>query len=77
MTITGVILVAANVSLAMTMLCAGMGGLSGDTTYLIRRRGGKALSRTENTRNANRQTALMLPVVQADGPLGHGASAGG
>jgi len=45
--------------------------------YLIRRRGGKALSRTENTRNANRQTALMLPVVQADGPLGHGASAGG
>src|SRR3982751_1124672 len=39
MTITSVILVAANVSLAMTMLCAGMGGLSGDTTYLIRRRG--------------------------------------
>jgi BASS family bile acid:Na+ symporter len=39
MTITGVILVAANVSLAMTMLCAGMGGLSGDTTYLLRRRG--------------------------------------
>jgi bile acid:Na+ symporter, BASS family len=39
MTITSVILVAANVSLAMTMLCAGMGGLSGNTTYLIRRRG--------------------------------------
>jgi len=39
MTITGVILVAANVSLGMTMLCAGMGGLAGDTTYLLRRRG--------------------------------------
>ena len=39
MTITGIIVIAANMSLAMTMLCAGMGGLSGDATYLIRRRG--------------------------------------
>ena len=39
MTITSFIVIAANMSLAMTMLCAGMGGNSGDTTYLIRRRG--------------------------------------
>jgi bile acid:Na+ symporter, BASS family len=39
MTITSAILIAANVSLVMTMLCAGMGGISGDRTYLSCRRG--------------------------------------
>ncbi|HEX7977104.1 MAG TPA: hypothetical protein VF461_00770 [Gemmatimonadaceae bacterium] len=39
MTFTSAILIAANVSLVMTMLCAGMGGISGDRTYLSCRRG--------------------------------------
>jgi len=39
MTISSAILVAANVSLVMTMLCAGMGGINGDRTYLSCRRG--------------------------------------
>jgi len=39
MTISSAILIAANVSLVMTMLCAGMGGISGDRTYLSCRRG--------------------------------------
>lgn len=39
MTISSAILIAANVSLVMTMLCAGMGGINGDRTYLSCRRG--------------------------------------
>jgi len=39
MTISSAILIAAIVSLVMTMLCAGMGGVSGDRTYLSCRRG--------------------------------------
>jgi bile acid:Na+ symporter, BASS family len=39
MTIISAILLAANVSLVMTMLCAGMGGISGERRYLLRRRG--------------------------------------
>jgi BASS family bile acid:Na+ symporter len=39
MTISSAILIAAIVSLVMTMLCAGMGGISGDRTYLSCRRG--------------------------------------
>jgi bile acid:Na+ symporter, BASS family len=39
MTISTAILIAANVSLVMTMLCAGMGGIYGDRTYLSCRRG--------------------------------------
>jgi len=39
MTISSAILIAANVSLVMTMLCAGMGGIYGDRTYLSCRRG--------------------------------------
>jgi len=39
MTISSAILIAANVSLVMTMLCAGMGGIYGDRTYLNCRRG--------------------------------------
>jgi BASS family bile acid:Na+ symporter len=39
MTISSAILIAANVSLVMTMLCAGMGGIYGDRTYLGCRRG--------------------------------------
>src|SRR5690242_15829550 len=39
MTISSAILIAANVSLVMTMLCAGMGGIAGDRTYLSCRRG--------------------------------------
>jgi BASS family bile acid:Na+ symporter len=39
MTISSAILIAANLSLVMTMLCAGMGGISGDRTYLSCRRG--------------------------------------
>jgi BASS family bile acid:Na+ symporter len=39
MTFSSAILIAANVSLVMTMLCAGMGGISGDRTYLSCRRG--------------------------------------
>jgi len=39
MTISSAILIAAIVSLVMTMLCAGMGGIAGDRTYLSCRRG--------------------------------------
>ena len=39
MTISSAILIAANVSLVMTMLCAGIGGVMGDRTYLSCRRG--------------------------------------
>lgn len=39
MNISSAILIAANVSLVMTMLCAGMGGIYGDRTYLSCRRG--------------------------------------
>jgi len=38
MTVNGAILFAANLSLAMTMLCAGMGGITGNRTYLSCRR---------------------------------------
>jgi BASS family bile acid:Na+ symporter len=38
MTISSAILIAANLSLVMTMLCAGMGGVAGDRTYLSCRR---------------------------------------
>jgi BASS family bile acid:Na+ symporter len=38
MTISSAILIAANVSLVMTMLCAGMGAVAGDRTYLSCRR---------------------------------------
>jgi BASS family bile acid:Na+ symporter len=38
MTVNGAILFAANLSLAMTMLCAGMGGITGNRTFLTCRR---------------------------------------